>query len=48
MGVDVEKNAQGQWTKAISRNPTKGDARVVTLDPRVSKKYTADVLWEIM
>ena len=48
LGIDVEPDNAGNYTKAVIRNNKKGDVHVVNVDPKFSKKFYADYFWNTM
>ena len=45
LGIDVEPDAGGQFTKAVVRNSARGDVHVVNIDPKFSRFYYANYFW---
>lgn len=48
LGIDIEPDAAGNYTKAIIRNNKKGDVHVVNIDPKFSKQFYANYFWNTM
>ncbi|KAF1992285.1 Spc24-domain-containing protein [Aulographum hederae CBS 113979] len=49
LGIDIEQDeASGSYRKAVIRNMAKGDAHVVNVDPKFSRKFYADYFWGTM
>lgn len=45
LGIDVEPDADGRFTKAIVCNEKEGSAHVVEIDPQFSRTYYANRFW---
>lgn len=48
LGIDVEADKAGNYNKAIIRNGRKGDVHVVNIDPKFSRFFYANYLWQTM
>lgn len=48
MGIDIERDADGDYSKAIIRNGRKGDVHVVNMDGKFSKFFYANYFWQTM
>ncbi|PGH06233.1 hypothetical protein AJ80_08202 [Polytolypa hystricis UAMH7299] len=48
LGIDVEVDESGNYTKAIIRNTRKGDVHVVNIDPKFSRFFYANYFWKTM
>ncbi|RMD42797.1 hypothetical protein DV735_g2375, partial [Chaetothyriales sp. CBS 134920] len=48
LGITLELDEAGNYTKATIANPNKGDVHVVNIDPKLSKWFYADYFWQTM
>lgn len=48
LGIEVESDGAGGYNKAIIRNARKGDLHVVNIDPKFSRFFYANYLWQTM
>lgn len=48
LGIDLEQDAAGNYNKATIRNTKVGDVHVLNIDPKFSKFFYADYLWQTM
>ncbi|KAF8453969.1 Spc24 subunit of Ndc80-domain-containing protein [Terfezia claveryi] len=50
LGIEVEQDEEvpGVFTKAIVRNPAKGDVHVVKIESRFSKFFYANYFWNVL
>ncbi|KAI9885734.1 MAG: kinetochore-associated Ndc80 complex subunit spc24 [Watsoniomyces obsoletus] len=48
LGIEVESDDTGNYTKAVIRNPRKGDVHVVNIDPKFSRFFYASYFWQTM
>lgn len=48
MGVDIERDTEGEYSKAVIRNGRKGDVHVVNMDGKFSKFFYANYFWQTM
>lgn len=50
LGIEVEQDegSPGVFTKAIVRNPVKGDVHVVRIESRVSRFFYANYFWGVL
>lgn len=48
MGVEVEADASGNYNKAVIRNNAKRDVHVVNIDPKFSRSFYANYIWQTM
>ncbi|KAL4992209.1 putative kinetochore protein spc24 [Aspergillus falconensis] len=48
LGIDIEPDEAGNFTKAVIRNSHKGDVHVVNLDPKFSRFFYANYFWSTM
>ncbi|EEP81627.1 conserved hypothetical protein [Uncinocarpus reesii 1704] len=48
LGIDVEADEAGNYSKAIIRNSRKGDVHVVNIDPKFSRFFYANYFWQTM
>ncbi|CAK96394.1 uncharacterized protein An02g02200 [Aspergillus niger] len=48
LGVDIEADDAGNFTKAVIRNSRKGDVHVVNIDPKFSRFFYSNYFWSTM
>jgi kinetochore protein Spc24 len=49
LNIDVEPDAEtGLYTRAVVRNPAKGDVHVVNVDPKFSRYFYANYFWSTL
>lgn len=48
LGIDLESDNAGSYTKAVIRNNQKGDVHVVNMDPKFSRYFYANYFWQTM
>lgn len=48
LGIDVEADGAGNYSKAIIRNNQKGDVHVINVDPKFSRYFYSNYLWQTM
>ncbi|KAL3461623.1 putative kinetochore protein spc24 [Aspergillus heterothallicus] len=48
LGIDIEADEAGNFTKAVIRNSRKGDVHVVKLDPKFSRFFYSNYFWSTM
>jgi kinetochore protein Spc24 len=48
LGIDIEADNAGNYNKAVVRNAQKGDVHVVNIDPKFSRFFYANYLWQTM
>ncbi|KAH0565202.1 kinetochore-associated Ndc80 complex subunit spc24 [Trichoglossum hirsutum] len=48
LGIDLESNDAGSYTKAVIRSNQKGDVHVVNIDPKFSRHFYANYFWRAM
>ncbi|MCJ1346569.1 kinetochore-associated Ndc80 complex subunit spc24 [Peltigera leucophlebia] len=46
LGIDAEADNAGNYNKAIIRNMQKGDVHVVNIDPKFSRFFYAQYIWQ--
>ena len=46
LGVDIEPDNAGNFNRAVVRNSRKGDVHVVNIDPKFSRFFYANYLWQ--
>jgi kinetochore protein Spc24 len=46
MGIDIEKDSDGEYSKAIIRNARKGDVNIVNIDQKFSRFFYANYFWQ--
>lgn len=45
LGVDIERDESGDYSKAVIHNGRKGDVNVVNLDHKFSRFFYANYFW---
>jgi kinetochore protein Spc24, fungi type len=48
LGITLEQDEAGNYNKATIANTKKGDVHVVNIDPKFTKSFYADYLWQTM
>ncbi|KAJ5508335.1 hypothetical protein N7527_010478 [Penicillium freii] len=48
LGVDIEPDEAGNFSRAVIRNSRKGDVHVVNIDPKFSRFFYANYFWSTM
>ncbi|CEL00583.1 Putative Kinetochore protein Spc24 [Aspergillus calidoustus] len=48
LGIDIEADEAGNFTKAVIRNSRKGDVHVVNLDPKFSRFFYSNYFWSTL
>ena len=48
LGINLEQDEAGNYNKATIRNTKMGDVHVVNIDPKFSRWFYADYLWQTM
>ncbi|KAI9790204.1 MAG: kinetochore-associated Ndc80 complex subunit spc24 [Piccolia ochrophora] len=48
LGIEIEADPTGNYTKAVIRNSQKGDVHVVNIDPKFSRFFYANYFWQTM
>lgn len=48
LGIDVEADGAGNYSKAVIRNSAKGDVHVVNIDPKFSRYWYSNYFWQKM
>ena len=48
LGIDVQADGVGSYTKAVIRNNQKGDVHVINIDPKFSRFFYSNYFWQIM
>jgi kinetochore protein Spc24 len=48
LGVDVDRDEKGQYSKAVIRNGNKGDVHVINMDGKFSQFFYANYFWSTM
>lgn len=46
LGIEVEADDGGNYSKAVIRNSRKGDVHVVNIDPKFSRFFYANYFWQ--
>ncbi|KAI9684336.1 MAG: kinetochore-associated Ndc80 complex subunit spc24 [Trizodia sp. TS-e1964] len=48
LGIEIEADSTGNYTKAAIRNNQKGDVSVVNIDPKFSRFFYANYFWQTL
>jgi kinetochore protein Spc24 len=48
LGVDVDRDEKGRYSKAVIRNGNKGDVHVINMDGKFSQFFYANYFWSTM
>ncbi|MCJ1250504.1 kinetochore-associated Ndc80 complex subunit spc24 [Trapelia coarctata] len=48
LGIEVEADGGGNYSKAMIRNSRKGDVHVVNIDPKFSRFFYANYFWQTL
>ncbi|MCJ1238894.1 kinetochore-associated Ndc80 complex subunit spc24 [Varicellaria rhodocarpa] len=48
LGIDVEADRAGNYNKAVVRNIQKGDVHVFNIDPKLSRYFYANYIWQAL
>ena len=48
LGINLEQDEAGNYNKATIRNTRLGDVHVLNIDPKFSRFFYADYLWQTM
>ena len=48
LGIDVDLDGSGAYSKATIRNTQKGDVHVVNIDPKFSRFFYANYFWQTL
>jgi kinetochore protein Spc24 len=48
LGIDVEADKSGNYSKAVIRNNQKGDVHVVNIDPKFSRYFYSSYFWKMI
>lgn len=48
LGIDIEADQSGNYNKVIVRNTQKGDVSVINIDPKFSRYFYANYLWNAL
>jgi kinetochore protein Spc24, fungi type len=48
LGVDVDRDEKGQYSKAVIQNGNKGDVHVINMDGKFSQFFYANYFWSTM
>ena len=48
LGIDIEPDEAGNFTKAVIRNSRKGDVHVVNVDSKFSRFFYSNYFWSTM
>ncbi|KAG4437560.1 putative kinetochore protein spc24 [Cadophora sp. M221] len=46
LGIDIERDEDGEYSKAIIRNARKGDVNIVNIDSKFSRFFYANYFWQ--
>lgn len=46
LGIELERDADGECMKAIIRNMSKGDVNIVNVDNKFSRFFYANYFWQ--
>jgi kinetochore protein Spc24, fungi type len=46
LGIEIERDGEGEYSKAVIRNGRKGDVHVVNMDGKFSKFFYANYFWQ--
>ena len=46
LGIDIERDDDGEYSKAIIRNAKKGDVNIVNIDNKFSRFFYANYFWQ--
>ncbi|KAH7313090.1 Spc24 subunit of Ndc80-domain-containing protein [Rhexocercosporidium sp. MPI-PUGE-AT-0058] len=46
LGIDIERDDDGEYSKAIIRNARKGDVNIVNIDNKFSRFFYANYFWQ--
>ncbi|TGZ84725.1 Spc24-domain-containing protein [Ascodesmis nigricans] len=46
LGIELEEDEAGVWTKAVVRNPRKGEVGVIKIEDGTSPAFYADYFWK--
>lgn len=46
LGIDIERDEDGEYSKAIIRNSRKGDVNIVNIDNKFSRFFYANYFWQ--
>lgn len=45
LGIDIERDEDGEYSKAVIRNRRRGDVNVVSVDQKFSRFFYANYFW---
>jgi len=48
LGIEIERDEDGEYSKAIVRNEKKGDVHVVNMDSKFSRFFYANYFWQTL
>lgn len=48
LGIDIERDADGEYSKAIIRNGRKGDVHIVNMEHKFSRFFYANYFWSTL
>jgi kinetochore protein Spc24 len=48
LGIDIERDEKGEYSKAVIRNGRKGDVHVVNMDSKFSRFFYANYFWQTL
>ncbi|PHH75350.1 hypothetical protein CDD80_2447 [Ophiocordyceps camponoti-rufipedis] len=46
LGIEVERDGEGEWSRAVIRNERRGDVHVVNMDKKFSRFFYANYFWQ--
>jgi len=48
LGIDMEADSSGTYSKVVVRNVRKGDMNVINIDPKLSRFFYSNYIWQSM
>jgi kinetochore protein Spc24 len=48
LGIDIERDGDGEYNKAIVRNGSRGDVHVINMDNKFSKFFYTNYFWQTL
>jgi kinetochore protein Spc24 len=49
LGIELQEDGTGSFSKAVVRNPTKGDVHVINIEPqRFPPEFYVEYLWKLL
>ncbi|KAF4587509.1 kinetochore protein SPC24 [Ophiocordyceps camponoti-floridani] len=46
LGIEIERDGEGEWSRAVIRNERRGDVHVVNMDKKFSRFFYANYFWQ--